>query len=232
MRSRAVRSRRLRAGVIGASSIALLGGAAHAGIMIEFTGMNLVYDGSALYDAGSNAGGLADPADADPLLSVDFINNGVLVGSITSDVSLDVFIPDVVNIPDAPGTVFGQTTPGNPGFFDLLIGTSPLASQFLVVDLASVSVVYTDILGQVRFVFGAALAPAFAQSLPFGLTIDDPLTVSFSAQVDPGTLTSAGGFITGFTASGTGEYQGVPTPGAALVLGAGALGAMARRRRA
>lgn len=222
---------RVRAGVIGTAVVGLFGAAAHAGIMIEFTGMNLVYDGSSLYDGGSTSGGLADPADADSLISVDFIDNGVLLGSLSSDISLDVYIPGVTGIPDAPGTVFSQTTAGAPGFFDLLIGTSPLASEFLLVDLGSVSVTYTDILGQVRFVFGAAISSTFAQNLPFGVVLEEPITVSFSAQVNPGSLTSAGGFITGFTASGTGEFQAVPAPGAALVAGLGAAGALARRRR-
>jgi len=221
----------VRAGAVGAAAIAFAAAGADAGILIQFTGMNLVYDGSALYDAGSTSGGLADPADADSLISVDFFDNGVLVGSLSSDIALDVFIPGVVGIPAAPGTVFNDTTAGDPGFFDLLIGTSPLASEFLIVDLNSVNVTYVDISGQVEFVFGAALASTFAQNLPFGLVMEDPLTVSFSAQVDPGSITSAGGFITGFTASGTGEYQAVPAPGAAIVLGAGAFGAMARRRR-
>ena len=96
--------------------------------------MDLVYDGSAIYDAGSTSGGVADPADADPLTSVDFSVDGTPVGTLSSDVSLDAFIPDVTGISSAANTVANMTTPGNPGYFDLLIGTSPLASEFMLVD--------------------------------------------------------------------------------------------------
>jgi hypothetical protein len=206
-----------------------------ATIEINFTGMNLAYDGSAIYDAGSTAGGLADPADADPLATADFFVDGVLVGSLSSDISLDAFIPDVTGISSAANTVDVQTTPGNPGFFDLLIGTTPLASEFLLVDLEEVTVTYIDFLGIVQFTFAAAISDDFAQNLPFGLAMDDPVTVSFSAQIDPGTRTTGAGLITGFEASGTGEIAGpaVPEPasGLLLMLGALAIASVARRRR-
>jgi MYXO-CTERM domain-containing protein len=212
-----------------AVAFAVIASAAQADVQIEFTGVDLVYDGSSIYDAGSSAGGLADPADADPLASVDFFVNGGLVGSITSDVSLDVFIPDVAGMSDAANTVDVQTTPGNPGFFDLLIGTSPIASEFLIIDLGSVTITYIDISNLAQFTFGASISDTYSQNLPFGLVITGPVTVSFSAQVDPDSITSAGGFITGFTAAGTGEVNGVPAPGALALLGLA--GMCARRRR-
>ena len=196
-----------------------------ATISINFTGMNLVYDGSAIYDAGSTVGGIGNPTDADPLTSVNFIKDGNLVGTLSSDVSLDVYIPDVTGISSAPNTVFNVTTIGNPGFFDLLIGTSPLASQFLLLDLSEVSVSYLDISGLMQFSFGAAVADSFAQNLPFGLEIGDPISVSFSAQVASGSRTTSGGFVTGFSAAGTGEISGpsVPEPATGLLLMLGAL---------
>jgi hypothetical protein len=204
-----------------------------ATIEIGFTGMNLVYDGSAIYDAGSTLGGLADPADADPLSSVDFLLDGALVGSLSSDVSVDVFIPDVTGISTGANAVDAQTTPGNPGFFDLLIGTSPLASQFLLIDLEDVSITYLDVQNIVQFTFGAAVSDVFAQNLPFGLVIDDPLTVSFSAQVVAGTKTDNGSVITGFSASGTGEIRGpaVPEPTTCLLAVMGLLATLTTRRR-
>jgi hypothetical protein len=203
-------------------------------IEIHFTDMDLVYDGSAIYDAGSTAGGLANPADADPLASVDFFGDGVLIGSLSSDIWLDVFIPDINGISAAPNTSDVQTTPGSPGFFDLLIGTSPLASEFLLVDLASVTFAYADALGVVQFTFGGAVSDVFAQNLPFDLMIDDAITVSFSARVVPGTLTDNGTDITGFTTSGTGEYTGegdviIPEPATMALLGIGGLIALRRR---
>jgi hypothetical protein len=127
-----------------------------ATIEIAFTGMDLVYNGSAIYDADSSGGGVGDPADADTLTSVDFFVDGSPVGSMMSNVSLDAFIPDVTNIPSAAGTVHNVTTPGNAGHFDLLIGTSPLASQYLLVDLSEVNVTYVDVANIVQFNFGAS----------------------------------------------------------------------------
>lgn len=218
-------------GLVGLAAMGLAGSVATADIVIEFSGMNLVYDGSTLYDAGSVAGGVANPADADVLASVDFFLNGVQVGALNSDISLDVYIPNLVGIPSTPGSATIINT-GAPGFFDLLMGTSPLASQFLLVDVSSVTVTYIDVAGILQFTFGAAVASAFAQNLPYGLMVGQPLTVSFSAQIDPGTLTSAGGFITGFRASGTGEFRGeaVPTPGAIALVALG-VPAVIRRRR-
>jgi hypothetical protein len=205
-----------------------------ATISINFTGMNLVYDGSAIYDAGDNAGGNLDPAEADPLASADFFVDGGLVGSITSDLSLDVFIPDVTGISSAANTVDVQTTPGNPGFFDLLIGTTPLASEYLAIDLDEVTVTYIDVANIVQFTFGAAVSDSASQNLPFGLAVGTPVTVSFSAQITPGTRTTSLGVVTGFAASGTGEITGpqVPEPAAGLlfVLGTLATAVTARRR--
>lgn len=204
-----------------------------ATIEIQFTGMNLTYDGSAIYDDGFEAGGVADPADADSLISVDFLVDGILVGSLSSDISLDVYIPDVTGISSAANTVYNATTPGNPGFFDLLIGTTPLASEFLTVDLAEVNVTYIDVLNIVQFNFGAAVSSVFAQNLPFSLQIGDPVTVSFSSQITPGTKTTGGGFITGFDATGTGEIQGdlIPEPATCLLAAFGMISCLMVRRK-
>ncbi len=218
MKDRQLVSRIARSGAVCAIVVAILSLAAipssAATIEIGFTGLNLVYDGSAIYDAGSPAGGVANPADADPLLTVDFTVNGVPVGSLTNDVSLDMFIPGITGIPAAAGTVYNLTTPAGAGFFDLLIGTSPLASEFLLVDLDEVTFTYVDVANVVQFTFGAAISDVFSQNLPFGLVIGDPVTVSFSAQIVSGTRTTAGGFVTGFRANGTGEIRGplIPEP--------------------
>ena len=202
-------------------------------VEIQFTGMNLTYDGSAIYDGGSTAGGVGDPADADPLSSVDFFVDGLPAGSLSSDISLDVYIPDVTGISAAANTVYSQTTPGNPGYFDLLIGTSPLASEFVIIDLSEVTVTYVDVLNLVQFTFGAAVGDIFGQNLPFGLAVGDPVTVSFSSQLTPGTKTDNGVDITGFDATGTGEIQGtlVPEPATCLLAAFGLIGCLAVRRK-
>lgn len=206
-----------------------------ATIQIQFTGVDLVYDGSSIFDAGaSNTTSDSDPADADPLLSVDFLVDGSSVGSLTSDVSLDVYIPDVTGIPATPG-IHPITTPGTtPGFFDLLIGTSPLASQGISLNLGEVDVVYNDVANLVQFAFGAAVAGIDGQALPFGLIAGEPVTVTFAAQVVSGTETISSGIVTGFEATGTGTIQApaVPEPMAVMLalLGAVSVGALYRRR--
>jgi hypothetical protein len=203
-----------------------------ATIEIGFTGMDLVYDGSAIYDAGSTSGGLGDPADADPLATVDIFVDGSPVASYSTDVSADVYIPDVTPIPVGSG-VTNITTVGNPGFFDVLFGTSPLASEFMLVDLDEVSITYLDVLGVVQFTFGAAVSDVFAQNLPLGLVMGDPVTVTFSAQVVPGSLTDNGSVVTGFDLFGTGSIQGpaVPEPGTCLLAALGLVAGLARRSR-
>ena len=223
----------VRSGVACALLAIIAAPASAATIEIGFTGLNLVYDGSAIYDGGSTAGGLADPADADALSSVDFFVDGSLAGSLSSDISADIYIPDVTGIPVGSGVVDNQTTPGNPGFFDLLIGTTPLASEFLLIDLDDVSITYVDVLNIVQFTFGAAVSDVFAQNLPFGLALGDPLTVSFNASVTPGTLTNNGLVITAFGASGSGTIQGpaVPEPGTFLLAALGMVATLAGRCR-
>lgn len=200
---------------------------------INFTGMNLRYDGTAIYDAGnSNTTASSNPTQADPLITVDFLVDGSLVNSITTNSFIDLYIPDVVNIPSAPNTVFNITTVGNPGFFDLLFG-SPIATEFLALDLNEVTIFYNDVAGIVQFTLGAAVAQIDTQNLPFGLQIGEPVAVTFSANIQ--SRTSAGGFITSFTTgSGSGNVEGplVPEPTAAVLVVLGSLVALpfARRR--
>ncbi|MEM6330333.1 MAG: PEP-CTERM sorting domain-containing protein, partial [Planctomycetota bacterium] len=70
---------------------------------------------------------------------------------------------------------------------------------------------------------------------PFGLEIDSPVEISFSARIEDGTLTDDGDFITGFAASGNGTIEGglVPEPASILVaaLAAAFTAAAAMRRR-
>ncbi len=215
-----------------AVALALCASSSYAGtLQIQFTGMDLVYDGTALYDAGANAGGNLDPGEADPLQTVDFIVDGNNVLSLSDDVSLDVFIPDVNSIPDT-GIFTNITTPGNPGFFDLLICTSPLAAEFLSIDLDEVQISYLDA-GLFEFTFGAAISDDLAQNLPLGLQIGDPVTVSFSAAVVHSSLTTAGGFVTGFLANGTGQISGevIPEPTSAMLMAVAGLVALPLARR-
>lgn len=207
--------------------------AAQADLVIEFTGINLVYDGSALYDAGSPGGGVGNPADADALVSLDFILSGNTIGSLSNDIWLDFYIPDVVNIPVVANSAHNFTTPGNLGFFDILIGTGPVASEYLMLDINSVSITFIDVFGAAQFIFGATISSSFAQNLPFGPDFVGDVTISFSAQIVQGTLTDNGQLITGFDAFGTGEVTGaVPTPGVLALLALAGIAARGRKRRA
>ena len=211
-----------------ASALALVAASAQSAVIIHFTGMNLSYDGSAIYDGGSTSGGVGDPADADALTTVDFFEDGVLVGSLDSDVWLDVYIPDITGLAAGANSVSNITTPGNPGFFDLLMGTSPLASEFLLADIGEVSFTYNNIAGFAHFAFAATISEEYAQNLPFGLDIAGPVMISFSAQLQ--NVTASGGFLTGFNAFGTGEYNEVPAPASALLIAGLAAPALRRRR--
>ena len=144
--------------------------------------------------------------------------NGVLQGPVlTSDIWADVSIPDVSGLSDVDlNTVV--LTPGNPGYFDLLIGTSPSAAEFLSLVTDEVTIAYINATSNVQFVFGAAVVSIDNQVLPFGLEIGDPVTVSFLTRVTPGTKTSGGGIVTGFDASGTGAVGGTAIPEPATCL--------------
>lgn len=206
---------------------------ASAGVLLSFTGLNLVYDGVSITDAGAPAGGFGDPAHADPLASLDFFVGGALAQSFSSDISIDILIPDVANIPFTPGAAHNLVTTGDtPGFFDVLIGTSPLASEFLLLRLGAVSVTFLDVAGEAQFLFTGAVAEIDGQNAPLGLEVFEPVTVSISVRIDPGSLTTAAGFVTGFTATGTGEIAGsaIPTPGAWAPLALATAGMLRRRR--
>jgi hypothetical protein len=203
-----------------------------ATIEIGFTGLDLAYDGSAIYDAGSTNGGNGDPADADPLATVDIFVDGSPVANFTTNIAADVYIPDVTPIPVGAG-VTNITTPGTTlGYFDVLFGTGSPVSEFILVDLDEVNITYLDVAGIVQFTFGAAVSDVFAQSLPLGYVMGDPVTVTFSAQVVPGSLTSSGNTVTGFDLFGTGSIQGplVPEPGTCLLAAMGLMAGVIRRR--
>lgn len=183
-----------------AFSATLLCSASHAAnISIQFSGLDIEYDGT-------------DITADDDLTSVAITAGGSPAGPVlTSDISIDALIPEVVGIDVAGDTVVSD--PG--GSLDL----SFPAGDSLELELGAATVNYFDA-GFVQFTFAAAIATIDSQSLPFDLTIGDPVSISFSTQVVPGTLMDNGVVITAFEATGTGEVQGalVPEPSSVALL--------------
>ena len=196
-----------------------------APLVIEFTDVDLAYDGSKITDTDPN-GGAGDPNQADPLSTVEFKFNDSLLGTISSGASIDMLIPDVVGISADPNDAFTviEVDPNTESYFDLLFD-SPV-TQFLRLDIDEITVSYADVSGLIQFTFAGGLASVDDQELPFQLEIFDPVAVSFSTRIDVGSLTDNGTVITGFTSSGTGEVTGdaeIPEP-ATLLLAICALG--------
>jgi hypothetical protein len=199
------------------AAVVLLGlaQAAHAQLLqIQMGGVDLRYSGNQIRDF--------DPGNAnpDPLTNATFLLDSTQVGVDTTDVTLDLLVPGVMNIPVGGGTVNSATN----GSLDLDLGSG----QFLSLALDSASVTYIPATSTVNYVFIGAAAAITGQNLPFGLTLGDPVSASFSIQTtEP--VGSSGGFVTVFTTAGTGEIQGVPEPASLVLLSLGALTLLRRR---
>ena len=189
-------------------------------IEIQFSGLDIVYDGASIVDAGT---------PADDLTTMTFsVNNTPAGPPLVSDIAADINFGPVSGIPATGGAV--HTGPDS-GSFSLLTPDIGLA-----LDLDGVTVIYVPV-GSVDFIFAGTLAEIAGQSLPYGLTMGEPVIISFSTQVIPGTTSTSndGKYITGFEASGTGEVRGrlVPEPSTLALLAMGAFGMVAwgwRRR--
>jgi hypothetical protein len=159
---------------------------------IQFTGMDIEYDGVTGFDITT--------ASTDPLGAVTFYVDGVQTGTaLTSGISADVSIPGVTGIGIGGGTVTSSTG----GTLDLVLDGGSLS-----LELSEVGITYSNISESFKMVLAATTASIIGQDLPFGIFLDDPVTVSFLTHIDTGSLTDDGTMVTGFTASGTGQVQG------------------------
>ncbi len=198
-------------------------------VSIAISVADLVFDGTDIVDAGSPAFGAGNIADADPVDSMVFQVDGSTVGVLTSppeDLGVDIYIPSISAIPATGGT--GTSAAG--GSFDLLT-SSTVPGYGLELTLGAADVIYSPLGGSINFVFIGTVATVGVQALPFNLDIGDPITVTLSTQAT--SVTSSGGFLTGFTSWGTGEVVGtlVPEPSTLFFGGLALLCVgMARRR--
>ncbi|MBL7220211.1 MAG: PEP-CTERM sorting domain-containing protein [Phycisphaerae bacterium] len=66
--------------------------------------------------------------------------------------------------------------------------------------------------------------------MPYGVTIAEPVSVSFSTQTtEP--VSKSGNHITVFRSSGTGEITGLPEPATLSLLALGGLTVLRKRRK-
>jgi hypothetical protein len=214
-------------------------GVSHFFLEIQFDGFNFVYDanvsGGAIFDATSSSGGTGDPGQADPLDTMNFKVDGVLVGSLNTNIFADLSISGIGPIPIGESVNVSCSIPPGCGTFDLLTNTT--TGYGLALDVFDATISHITALGSLNIaVVGAGASAITTQDLPFGLAFDEFETVTFSFISTNFTTTDDGSNLTSVVASGNGNVTGtlIPIPPAVWLLGSGLVGlaGIARRRNA
>jgi hypothetical protein len=203
-------------------------------IQIQFTGLDLVYDGTDLIDAKDPDGRNGDPDESDSLISMSFLQNGETIGTLTEDIYVDFLIADLKDIPAGGGLVYSGGNGGDFGF-DLLTSQ---AGWGLALDIDEFMLYYSG--GELVMTANGVATGIHAQNLPFDLIMDDDQQIVIgihSTALADVTTSQDGQTVASFTAGGTGSVKGglglIPEPTSLVLALVGLIGVTAAwiRRR-
>lgn len=191
-----------------------------AGAALQAATMQIFFDDLDLEFAYDGATGeITTVGGADSLIEIDISIDSNPVGSITGG-TIDLTIPGLPAIPVGMSSIL-TSAPG--GTLSLDFG----GGNFLNLVLEEAQIAYLHASSQIQFVGGGSVGAIGGQSLPLGLVIGDPVSLTISTNVTQ--LTDDGTNILTFLSNGTGELSGTvvpePTSLGLLALG-GLLGSM------
>ena len=200
---------------------------------VQLTGLDLFFG----FDGGSNVQSGPTAGDVDQVQSATFYVDGVSLGTLVGDISASFGLPGFFIDADG-GTAKNQfelgfvnfdfdTTDGSSGFLDLGFNSAFTAEIYYTGNEIGLSL------------FGSSDEIRSQQSidrLPAWDGFDDFETIRLSfVSTNLSDVETENGLLSQFRASGSGTLDGVgdvvPEPTTAAVLGLGAVGLLARRRR-